>query len=854
VEEIPYSSYTVNPENGTQTIIIPSPTTGNATFTTTGTGTGPYWIYGSYFDDTALINLTSTEGTATSGSTTTVPLIIPTQADAVPFRPDVMAGLAPITTLVGTATNFSGSFNDLNPTDTHTIHWDFGDGTTANTTLTPAHIYSQTGTYTARLRVTDSTGLVGEDTVQVTITDTALIDDYAQSGQISQPPEQAVAMGSYIYFGADDGLHGVELWRSDGTATGTNLVKDIGQSADYGYSSFPDSLTVMGQKLYFTTDDSLWSTDGTETGTGIVKTFPTRPQALTASNNRLFFVASDSASGAELWVSDGTTSGTHLVKDILPGSQSSAPEVLTAWNGGILFSANDGVHGKELWWSTGTTAETKLIKDIYEGSSGSNVNQITVLGNTVLFSADDGVHGQELWVTNSTTGGTQLLKDISLGAIDSYPLQFTVGGAQIFFTASTSSEGLELWRSDGTSNGTMLVKDIEPGTGSSSPDNLTATEHSLFFTVYNSSTELQELWLSDGTSTGTKLIREVAAGQIKLAATDEHIFFNHNDGVHGEELWKSDGTTSGTTQVADILPGIEGSYPYNLLYNNGLLFFFRESSELWAHRVVALTGGGTPTPTPTATASPTHTATATPSPTATSTATPTHTATATQTTNPALSCTTTRYAGDGSGQWGQTSQSTYGAGSTFTLMNRSSTSARGFYRLDAQGASYLTTIGASYTVPAAGSYTVGFDSLTANVSTAWSDIRICTPVVNSPTPTYTATATATSSATATPTATATSTTSYICTVTRFYGDNTNRWGQTLQNTYPAGTTLTLVDRSTSAAGAFYATVGQTATYISTLNTSYTLAASDSYTTGFQSQTANTSSNWIELRACVPNEG
>src|SRR5262245_29423240 len=147
-------------------------------------------------------------------------------------------------------------------------------------------------------------------------------------------PSETVVIGSTAYFTAEDGVHGIELWKSDGTAAGTMLVKDI----------IPGSASSV-----------------------------TEPSFLTNVNGTLFFTASDGTHGRELWKSDGTAAGTVLVKDIVAGSGSSGPGLLANVNGTLFFRAFDAKRGSELWKSDGTAAGTTLVKDIKPKSGGSGI-------------------------------------------------------------------------------------------------------------------------------------------------------------------------------------------------------------------------------------------------------------------------------------------------------------------------------------------------------------------------------------------------------------------------------------------------------------------------------------------------
>jgi ELWxxDGT repeat protein len=80
-------------------------------------------------------------------------------------------------------------------------------------------------------------------------------------GPASSSPSSLIAAGGRVFFAADDGVHGVEPWVSDGTEGGTQLVQDLSPGPA---SSSPSEFARQGGTIYFTaTDDDagaqLWS-------------------------------------------------------------------------------------------------------------------------------------------------------------------------------------------------------------------------------------------------------------------------------------------------------------------------------------------------------------------------------------------------------------------------------------------------------------------------------------------------------------------------------------------------------------------------------------------------------------------
>ena len=408
-----------------------------------------------------------------------------------------------------------------------------------------------------------------------------LIEDVRSSG--GSAPRFLTRAADLVFFRANDGVHGAELWATDGTSQGTRLVRDI-RPGEAG--SGPTLLTRVGSRVYFTAVDGvhgreLWVSDGTRAGTHIVKdltkgTAGSDISGIADGGGTAYF----DLDHRHLWRTDGPGATTIKVRDFLAVDVGAA-----RWMGGRLYLAADDA----LWKSDGTTGGTKRLSPRFWG-----LDQITVfrrhiyVRTTPPLAPYGGV--PQLWWSDGTWAGTRRLGTM----LD--PAFLTPLGSRLYFGARESeTKPARLYRGDGTASGTAPVRPWVPRLlfQVAAAGRLWAPGASAGQMGFD------QLWASDGTAEGTTLLRNGdgmwfiydweggghagMGGRLWFAATPVTEIGTSNG--MDTEIWTSDGTAEGTAQAANINAGGPSS-PRNLIRSGSSILFTADDGvhgrELWS--------------------------------------------------------------------------------------------------------------------------------------------------------------------------------------------------------------------------------------------------------------------------------
>lgn len=419
---------------------------------------------------------------------------------------------------------------------------------------------------------------------------------------VGMKPKDLVVAGDatngYLgFFAATNAANGEELWVTDGTPEGTQIVKDINPGST---GSNVEYLTRFNNKVVFAANDGtkgteLWISDGTAGGTFMLKDIHTSgssdPRGFTQLNETQFiFVAknADSASQTYLYVSDGTTHGTQLIYECdarFPGAEYLSSSYVTPFcrvGRKVFFKAFTSAAGEELWVTDGTTLGTKLVKDINPGTANSVLNQFVNFYNEKLFfKANDGTNGHEPWASDGTETGTYLIKDTKSGAENGGVSTPTIKPykGKVYFRGYDPTKGIELAATNLEQND-FHVFDINltdpTASNNSTPDTGIEFDSVLFFSANAAGSVGIETHYCDGNSVTLHSNRAPTANfflRDQVVVSGSLYWFNGggpNTSTDYQQLFRLNSKTDGMTCVTtNFYTDKDNHYRFHSLRNLG---------------------------------------------------------------------------------------------------------------------------------------------------------------------------------------------------------------------------------------------------------------------------------------------
>ncbi len=424
----------------------------------------------------------------------------------------------------------------------------------------------------------------------------------------SRPTFLTPVSSTRMFFLADDGIHGVEPWWSDGTAGGTSLLADFTPGSG---STFVRGAWRLGDRVilsaYRAADGyepwvvdadggirqlrDVWAGAGSGFGTDFV-----------VAADAGYFIGTEATGQLFIYRTDGTPAGTVPVVSL--GGQTAVGE-FAAGAGGLLFLTSYGLTtGAEPYVATVADGGFRLLRDLNTGvktaggscgtgtvPNDSNAGAFIPLLGTTYFSAIDQPApsvDRRLYRTDGTSAGTQVAA--STVVITGRPVVTTNRLYAPGFTVAGTT-GVELFRFEPSDAGFSPVVDLTPGSGSTAFGEIVAAGDLVFFAAETNQGGGMELYRTDGTVNGTLLLKDINPGDAgsfptNLRAVAGRVYFSATTPATGEELWVSDGTPAGTFRLTDINPDAGPSSPGPVAATSLNLFFAaydsQEENELYA--------------------------------------------------------------------------------------------------------------------------------------------------------------------------------------------------------------------------------------------------------------------------------
>ncbi|MFH1807650.1 MAG: hypothetical protein ABIJ09_02805 [Pseudomonadota bacterium] len=338
-------------------------------------------------------------------------------------------GTVPILPFVSLSglTDVSGTLFFIGDDGVHGSELWSSDGSTSGTAMVKDVTAGSGGSSLSRLRSIN--GLL-----YVAVGATLWRSDGTEPGTYALLPVlgDVVALGDEAFFNGYTAATGYELYATDGTVPGTRLVAETAAGSAARSIS---ALSLIDGQLWFIAGGDLWRSDGSGTGTGRIATLSTLLNSTSILGlGAEVLVLGRVYPGSRIWRSDGSEPGTRLTTTL------NFDDLLSAFAIGprVYFVALDSNAIRTLWrYDEATDGPVPLFTTTMGDRAGFQGRQV--------FADSDALHGQELWILDEDLDSRHLVYDLAPGSASASPSWPIVLGDRLYFFADDGEIGTELW-------------------------------------------------------------------------------------------------------------------------------------------------------------------------------------------------------------------------------------------------------------------------------------------------------------------------------------------------------------------------------------------------------------------------
>lgn len=436
-------------------------------------------------------------------------------------------------------------------------------------------------------------------------------------------PSTLISYNNNLYFAAKSNNE-IELWKSDGSSGGTQLVKDIYPSE----SAYPHNFNIIKNQLFFrTAKDEIWQTDGTNSGTFLIKTIPREPDYIFRLSEKPNFSAInftnviyskyDTAVGYEPFLFDFSTNTETLIQNLNSLKQTQIYSNVKVQMDSVWYFNGISELGAELWRTDGTMAGTYLVKDLNIGSEGSVFKEMIASDSLIFFIIRFANSKMDkLYKSDGTSEGTIEI-NVNPNNESIFSLSQLAVSDNALYVKRSSILTADLLKIKGnfqsvltnTFNWTnlstlafsdsLLICPSRPYLSIIWPDtiirlsNFVLNNYDIFYSKLGNNIvlfDLANLYLSNGTNEGTTLIKKTHIDTfhqpdrfLNMYSTGKEVYLFLLDlktNVPILKVWRTDGTADGTYIVVEI--PIEGLVQgtFKVTHTNSLVLFSIEKVNL----------------------------------------------------------------------------------------------------------------------------------------------------------------------------------------------------------------------------------------------------------------------------------